>query len=60
MTDQHTVVAGFIEDTPGLIGHGDIADGVARFEGEFWDDGDGLVWNETCEWVLGLGCSAFC
>lgn len=59
MTDQHTVVAGLVEDTPGLVGNGDIADGVARLKGELRDDGDCLVWREAREWVFGLGCSAF-
>lgn len=32
----------------------DIVQGITGFESEGWDDSYLLVWDEGCEWVLGL------
>ena len=60
MTYHHTVVSGGIELAPSLVGDGDVADRYAGFEGEFGDNGDGLVRDEIEKRVFGLRGNPLC
>ncbi len=43
MTDDQTIISRRVELAPGLVGDWDIVEGNAGFEGEYGDDGSGLV-----------------
>jgi hypothetical protein len=47
VTDDHDIVLGFVQFSPGLVGYGYVGEGLAGFESEFGDDGVGLV-DESC------------
>ena len=47
MTDDHDIVLGFVQLSPGLVGYGHVGEGLAGFESEFGDDSVGLV-DEGC------------
>ena len=59
MTYHHCIVAIAVEFASRGVGDGDIEERGAGLEREFGDYGEGLVWNETREWVLGLFCESF-
>ena len=59
MTYHHSIVAIAVEFASRSVRDRDIVERGAGLEREFGDYGEGLVWNETREWVLGLFCESF-
>lgn len=54
MANDHCIVALIIEFSLRAVGDWDIFEGVTEFQREKRDDGNLLMWNEGCEWVLRL------
>jgi hypothetical protein len=59
MAYNHSIVAGFIESSPGFVGDRDICEGDAGFESEFGDNGETLTEDQREEGVFGLFCASF-